>query len=64
MCFSLEAWPLFPKSDFRIHKLLLAILTIGCAVAVRLLRVAEAGTGAAFRRQQRHGILTSPEPDY
>ena len=43
--------------------MLLAVLAIGCSIAVRLLRVGEAGTGAASRRQQQRGILTSPEPE-
>ena len=65
LCFSLEGtWVLFPKSEVMIHKLLLAILAIGCSIAVRSLRVAEAVTGAASRRQQQYIYLTAPEPEY
>ena len=59
LCFSLEALGYFFQT--------LRVGYANCSlqsIAVGLLRVAEAGTGAASRRQQQRGISTSPKLEH
>ena len=60
LCFSLEALGYFFQTLRRVGYTNRSLQSI----AVGLLRVAEAGTGAASRRQQQRGISTSPKPEH